>query len=316
MSIVSTHDQSDFSDGIVQLRFSDADGHVKDINAAEFAEVLQGLVELTSQMAKAGAFGEGMPPELRVRPPKEGSFIIEALLQYAATDPMGAIGSAMTAGGVLVGGFNLAVKKLRGAKPTDMDYLPNGNVKLVWAGGGVDEVSPETWNTFKSLKSGTRKSLRKILAPLSDDVESLEVREGSVTESTREVLQAPPVIVLDRSDYRETVIEVDEESEEVVNFEAEAQLRSIEFRPGEKWRVQTLQGTRQATMEDTDFLLELDRGMALHKNDIFDVKIRETRTTKNGRTSKDWALTEVKYKRRGQGDGDGEPPFEEPSTDA
>jgi hypothetical protein len=152
----------------------------------------------------------------------------------------------------------------------------------------------------------TRKALRKIMAPLSDDVSRLEVRDGSVDESSDEVLQSVPEIVMSRADYYTAVAEIDDESTEIEQLEAEAQLRSIDFRRGEKWRVETPLGNRLATIEDEDFLLRLDRGMALHKNDIFNVLIRETRTTKNGRTTKDWSITQVTFTRRGDDDGDGE----------
>lgn len=45
--------------GVVQLRFADMDDSVMDLNAAEAAEVLQGMVEFTGQLARAGALGDG-----------------------------------------------------------------------------------------------------------------------------------------------------------------------------------------------------------------------------------------------------------------
>jgi hypothetical protein len=316
MSTGTSQDFGDLSDGVVQLRFSDEGNTLTDINAAEFAEVLQGLVEFTSDMYKTGMFGDGLVPTVRVRPPVEGSFIIEAIIQYASTNPIETITGAMSAGGGIVMALNVAVKKLRGFEPADIEHLDNGNVKVIWANGGVDEIPDAAWKDLNAEKRKTRKTLRKIMAPLGDDVAQLEVRTGSVEDSTEDLLQAAPAVVMGLPDYSAAATEVNEESETVSNFEAEAQLRSIDFRPGEKWHIQTLHGTRQATMEDEDFLLQLDRGMALHKNDIFNVMIRETKTTKNGRTTKAWSLTQVTLKRRGDDDGDDELASEEQAPSA
>lgn len=306
----------ELSDGLVQLRFSDDEGKIHDLNAAEMAETLQGLVEFTSQMAKAGLFGDGPPPELRVRPPQEGSVILEAVLQWAGQNPEEAVGTALAAGGALVQGLNMGFKRLRGQEPKDFDYLDNGDVKVVWADDRVDQVPAKVWDQLRVEKKQTRKALRKLLAPLSDDADSMEVREGTSADTTDEILRAEPEVVASRDDYRTAVVDVDDISENIHTFDAEAQLTSIDFRRGEKWRIKTLDGSRQAMMEDEEFLRQVDKGMALHKNDIFDVTIREVSTTKNGRTSRDWSLIKVIRKRRGEDDGnDGSSPEEPPSPE-
>lgn len=294
-------------DGLVQLRFADERGQIQDLNAAELAEVLQGLVEFTSRMARVGLFGDGVPPEVRIRPPQQGSFIVEALILWAGANPEAAMGTALTAGGGVAQALNVAIRKLRGSQVSDFTYLDNGNVKVNWGDGTVDEIPPGVWEELKEQKRSTKKSLRKLMAPLGDDADRLEVRAGQAEDETEETLGTEPGVVVERSDYRAAAAEPDEEEEEVLTFDAEAQLRSIDFRPGEKWRVQTPKGTRRATMEDDNFLRSLDEGMALHKNDLFNVTIREVATTRNGRTTRDWALISVIRKRRGGDDGDGKP---------
>lgn len=303
MSVQKKEKAGPLLDGLVQLRFSDEAGNIHDINAAEMAEALQGLVSFTSDMAKSGLFGDGVPPEVRVRPPHEGSFIVEAVLMWAGENPEGAIGSAVTAGGALVQALNIGIKKLRGDDLTDFEYLDNGDVKLNWKAGKVDQIPSQVWDRLRVMKRPTRKSLRNIMAPLSDDVDYLEVREGAANESTAEVLESDPAMIVDRTDYRIAAAEINEVDEEIETFEAEATLKGIDFRPGEKWFIQTVYGSRRATMDDNEFALELDRGMALHKRDLFDVTIREVRTIKNGRTTREWSLIKVVRKRRG-GDDD------------
>lgn len=294
----------ELADGLVQLRYSDEGGTIHDLNAAEMAEALQGLVELNSQMAKAGLYGEGAPPELRVRPPQEGSFIIETVLQWAAENPEGAATVYGTVGGALTGVIRMGVRLVRGDEVDDFEYLDNGNVKVKWKHGSPEEVPQKVWNELQTKKRRTRKSLSKIMAPLGDDADRLEIRDGNTAETTDEIMQTEPDLVVGRDDYRAAVQEVDDISENVSQFDAEARLRTIDFRRGEKWTVKTVYGTRKATIEDEEFLLLLDRGMALHKNDIFDVTIHEVVTNKNGRNSTEWSLIRVTRKKRGEDDDD------------
>lgn len=293
------------ADGLVQLRFADEAGQVQHLNAAELAEVLQGMVAFTSQMARSGLFGDGPPPEVRVRPTQEGSFIVEALVLWAGENPEGAVSIAFTAGGALMKALDFAFRNLRGVSMSDFQYLDNGNVKVNWADNTVQEVPQGVFNELKKAKRSTKKALRQLLAPLGDDVDTLEVRDGRPSDETEDVLRSEAAVVVDRTDYRIAAAESDEVEEEIRTFDTEAELRSIDFRAGEKWRVKTPHGVRQATIEDEDFLRRLDEGMALHKNDLFDVTIREVATTRNGRTTREWSLERVTRKRRGGDDVDG-----------
>lgn len=297
---------TELRDGVVQLRFADHDDQVKAINAAELAEVLEGMVSFTSDMAKAGLFGGGLEPVVRVRPPKEGSFVIEFIVNMMNTDPVGTTGLIMTAGGGVTQAVRMGIKRLRGVEVTDFDYLDNGNVKVQWAGGTVDEIPRGAWKKLNTMSRKTRAELRKIMAPLSDDVDKLEVRDGSLEESTAELLATQPDVIADRADYRQAAVEVDEVEDGSRTFVTEAVLKSIDFRPGEKWRVATTnEGTRLATMDDEEFLRDLEHGHPIHKNDIFEVQIRETTTTKNGRSKTEWSLIDVQRKRRGADSDDG-----------
>lgn len=295
----NAHRVDEIEDGLIQLRFSDDDGNVRDINAAELAEVLQGLVEFTAGMSKTGMLGNGVPPEVRVRPPKQGSFIVEAILQWAGANPEATIGLATTAGGAIVQSLNVGIKRLRGTEPSNFEYLDNGQVKVQWPDNTVDEISLPAWKKLNEMKRPTRRTLRKILAPLGDDVDRVEVRDGRADESTEQVLTTEPDVVARREDYLSAAVEVDEVDENTDILEVEGQLSSIDFRPGQKWRVQTPLGTRMATMEDASFLAEVDRGLALHKTDNFRLRIRQERVVTNGRTKIDWAVVRVERARLG-----------------
>ncbi|WP_423058721.1 hypothetical protein [Brevibacterium linens] len=295
---------------IVQLRFADEGDEIKNLNAAEMAQVLQGIVELTSQLHKTGEFGDGLPPEVRVRPPQPGSFIIEAVMVYqsamdwAAANPEGAVSTSLAVGGAVTQAIRVGMKTLKGNRPNDFDYLDNGNVKVRWQDGSVDEMHRQTWERLRDMKRPTKSAMRKITTPLSDDADVLQVRNGNPDQTTDQILEEPVSAKADRNDYRAALSDDDEIIEEVETFEAEAQMDSVDFRPGEKWRVKTNFGQRQAIVEDEDFLRSLDQGRPIRKDDIFDVTIRENRTIKNGRTSREWSLERVALKRRGGSDAD------------
>lgn len=294
-------------DGLVQLRFADEDGQIHDLNAAELADVLQGLVEFTGQMSRAGLFGDGFPPEVRVRPAQEGSFVLEAILQWSSENPEAAWSVAMSTGGGLTKALDVAIRKLRGVQVTDFEYLDNGNVKVNWKDETVDELPVGVWNELKGQKKRTKRALRKIMAPLGDEADRLEIRSATPDAETRALLDTAPTVVSTRTDYRAAAAELDDTEEKTETFDTEAQLQSIDFRQGEKWRVSTPRGRRQATIEDEDFLRRLDEGMALHKNDVFQVTVREVATTRDGRTTREWALTRVVRTKRGGDDADPAP---------
>lgn len=298
-------------DGVVQLHFEDEAGALHDLSAAEMAEVLQGMVEFTSQMAKAGLFGEVVAPEVRVRAPKEGSVLLETLIHFTQSEPWTAAGvyasAGVAVGAKLGGAVTVAARVLRGNQVSDFDYINDGrDVKITWSDTTVDEISAEAWGELKTQKKKTKKALSKIMAPLGDDVTSLGIRSAGAGETTDDVLATEPNVVFDVADYREAVAVVPDPEDEVSIFEIEAMLASVDFREGKGWRVEFQQGTRRTQrsveVEDRAFLRSLDQGRPLHKNDILNVKIREVVKGRNGRKTTDWAIIEVLSQRRGGGE--------------
>lgn len=297
-------------DGVVQLRFRGEDDSLHDLNATEVADVLQGLVEFTSQMAKAGLFGSGYPPEVRVRPVKQGSFLVEALIQFAQENPEVAWGMALTAGGGVTESIRLAIRRLRGREASDIEYLENGGVKVTWPDDTVDEVPAEVWKELNQQSRKTKKALGKIMAPLGDDVSTLEVRQGGTEESSDDVMGTEPSDVLTRADYNAAVVPEPDPEDELDTFDLEAVAESIDFVPNSKWRLNYRFGNtrrnRQATMADEDFQRALDGGGAVHKGDILNLRIQEVVSVKNGRASTDWTIVKVLSQRAGSNDGEGE----------
>lgn len=310
--VAITRDRDEIEDGVVQLRFADDGDNVRDIGAADLAEVLEGLVEFTRELAKSGEFGDGAAPRIRIRAPKEGSFIIEAIVwmqenPFAAAGLVAFSGAVGTAAGKSVAdAIGAGIRSLRGQQPVDFDYLENGDVKVKWPDNSVSQVRRETWDKLQEMKRPTRRALSKIMTPLNTDADKLEVRDASVDATTDEILSTPAEAVAIRTDYL-TAIQVHEEPyEDQRIFETEAVLATIDFDNTAKWRVKTTrEGTRTATIEDVEFLRGLDRGDAIHKNDIFWLKVRETITKEPGKNVRtEWAVIEVQRTRRGDTGGD------------
>lgn len=277
---------------VLTLKFEgvNSDGsELHELKAAHVADVLEGIVGLASDFAKAGAFGSGMPPEVYVRPAEEGSFILEVVSMIAENpEAATAVIGTPTVGQIVW----WATKSIR-AEVKDFDYLENGNVKVAWQDDTVAEVPAPVWRELQKRRNPRKRHLRKLMAPLSDDrVTALQVSDGE-DEAAPTVSDAPREFTLERIDYHLARPEPEvEETQDI--FEIEAQMAAIDFESGEKWRVRTKDGSRAATVEDADFLRRVDRGLAIHKDDVFRLQIREDRTAGEGRrTSRKWTVLEV-----------------------
>lgn len=293
------------AEGVLQLRFRDDQNNLTELSAADVAEVLQGLVAMASDFATAGVFGDGLPGTLKVRPPREGSFILEVTNWIQHNPELTAIVAGEIGAPSLGTALVWATKSAR-AEVKGVEYLDNGEVLLTFSDDTVEQVPLEAWDVLRTKKRKRKKQLRQIMAPLSNpNVTTVEVRVAEEPPGEEIPASTPPVAVLDVADYR-AVVPVDEVEETSDIFEAEAQMVTVDFDSGEKWRVRIPGGrTRTAAVEDTDFLAKVNEGLALHKSDIFRLRIREDRTVRDGRNSKTtWTVLKVVSHRRGGGDAD------------
>lgn len=291
------------------LRFTgeDEDGsQLHELRAAHVAEVLQGLVGLTSDFDKAGVFHPEGPSgsEVLVRPAQEGSFLIEVV--RFASENWPAIAAVGGATGVpsLASVLWWATKSAR-AGVKDFDHLDNGKVKVVWQDDTAQEIPVEAWDELQKRSRRRKKQLRQILAPLSDSrVSALDVSGPSDYEPEEPDVVAPPTTyVLTRPDY-DAVKPDDEVGETSEVFETEAQMSAIDFDDSTRWKVKTTTRTRSATVEDAAFLARVADGLAIRKTDIFRLRIREDAVIKNGSTRTSWTVLRVESHRRAAGDDD------------
>lgn len=165
---------SDSVDGVMEsltLRFegkkSENGDPLHELRASHVAEVLQGLVGLSSDFTKAGAFGENpQGSELLVRPPKEGSFIIEVLRIVAENGDSIATGAGIAGVPTLSQVIWWATKSSR-ADVKSFEHLDNGNVKVEWQDDTAQEVPLPAWQELQKRDRRRKKQLRQIMAPLS-----------------------------------------------------------------------------------------------------------------------------------------------------
>lgn len=292
------------ADGIVDsltLRFDgeEKDGTaVQELRAAHVAEVLQGLVGLSSDFAKAGVFGDGPAgSEVLVRPAQQGSFLIE-VVRFIQDHH-----EAIEAAGVptLSQVIWWATRSAR-ADVSDFEYLENGNVKVSWQDNTVREVPLPAWQELQKRGRRRKKQLRQIMAPLSDArVSSVEIQSPPAAEV--EAGEDAEAFTLTRPDY-DAVRPDDEINERQEIFETEAQMSAIDFDNPTRWRVKTKDATRAATVEDKDFLGRVANGLAIRKSDIFKLTVREDMVEKNGRSRRTWTVLQVESYRRAAHDDD------------
>ena len=303
------------ADGLVDtltLRFDgeDEDGtKLHELRASHVAEVLQGLVGLTGDFAKAGAFGDGPAgSEVLVRPAQKGSFLIEVVRFVVDNQEAIAAGAGATGVPSLSTIIFWSTKSVR-ATVKGVEYLENGHVLLSWSDDTVDEVPKEAWEELNKRKRRRKKQLRQIMAPLSDSrVEKVQVQSSppvAAIEADPEAKEDEDAedFTLTRPDY--DAAKPEDEVEETQNvFETEAQMSAIDFDRPDNWRVKTPEVKRNATVEDADFLARVAGGLAIRKTDIFNLRVRETATEKNGRTTRTWTVLQVLGHRRAAHDDD------------
>lgn len=296
------------NDGILDslvLRFDgrNEDGtDVHELRASHVSEVLEGLVGLSEDFEKAGVFHSEGPEEseVLVRPAKEGSFLIEVV--RTVTENWETVATYATAGGIPTLGQIVwwATKSAR-AEVKDFSHLDNGNVKITWQDDTAEEIPTAAWDELNKRKRRRKKQLRQIMAPL-EDPRVTELDLTSPLEADRED-NGSDEYTLTKADYV-SVKPSDEVDETFEVFEAEAQMSAIDFDDPTKWKVRAGGKTRTATVEDEAFLSEVAQGLPISKDDIFQLRVREDRITKNERTRTSWTILSVERQRRATDDNE------------
>ena len=294
----------------ITLRFAAEDGSDADLHslrAADVAQVLQGLAGIVGEFDKAGVFHEEGPADSQVlvRPAKEGSFIIEAFRVASENWEMVAAGSSVIGIPSIAKIIEWSTKSMR-AQPMAAEHLDNGNVMITWQDDTVEEVPKKAWDELNNQghKRRLKKHMRAILTPLSDErVETLDITGGQPPADDVAEAPVPDSLVLRREDY-DNAAPSDDIAETTDTFDALAQMQTIDFNDPTKWRVKAAGRTRKAEVQDKDFLQRVANGLPISNTDTFQLKIREDRIEKNGRSRTKWTVLKVESHRRTAGDDD------------
>lgn len=269
-----------------------------ELRASHVAEVLRGLVGISSDFEKAGVFHDDGPSssEILVRPPQQGSFLLEVVRVITENPEATAKVVAATGAPTLSTIIWWATKSVR-AGVKDFSHLDNGNVKIVWQDDTADEVPRHAWEELQKRKRRRKKQLREIMAPLSDPrVEEVEL--SAPEEASKPDDNTVDTFTLERDDY-EAAKPNDEIEEDVEFLDVEAGMSAIDFDDPTKWKVRTRDEKRTATVEDEEFLGRVAGGLPIRKSDIFRLHIRQDSVRKNGRTRTKWTVLAVKSHKRG-----------------
>ena len=292
-----TEDRTSFKEQqILTLRFTgrnEDETALQELRAEHVSDVLEGISELVQDFDKAGAFHNMGPTsrDLFVRPAKEGSFIIE-LVQIVVNSPLAEAAAenpweVSTALGLpSVSTIIWSATRIFRDQLKDFEYLDNGNVKVLWRDDTASELTPAVWEELNKRSRRRKKQLCKIMRPMDD----ARVNELEATSSVDR--DNDPKVKLTRQDY-DVVKPSEEETEAFDIFDIQGQLSAIDFDDPDRWKIKTRIATRVATVEDEAFLEEVAHGLNLNKTDTYDLKIREDRVTKNGRTATKWTILKI-----------------------
>lgn len=292
---------------ILQLRFADGKGSDTQISAWELAQSIEGVAGIAEELGKMGFFGEGMSPELQVRPPKEGSFVLDFVVpitDMAHNDPGGTAALFGTLGTGFAYAIHNGVKLVKGDRVKDIEPVEGNEeiFKVTWQSGEVTHTPVDVWQKFQRMPRKTRKNFQKLMAPLEDSADRLEIRSGTTSQSTEEIMNTPVVEEYDHRDYREVSYEPPAEEDVETIFDVEATFQSMNFEFGKKWKIISTAGSRMATMEDEDFQKLIDSGLKIGKDDLFNVTIKETISHNLGKARSSWAMTKIVRTRKGDGE--------------
>lgn len=288
---------------IFQMRFKDSDGGDTYLSAWELAASIEGVAGFAEQLAKKGVFGEGIKPEVQVRPMKEGSFVVDFVIPALAEHALDAIPVAVGAAGMLFyDQIKAGINNIKGIPVADFDLVSDDFIKVTWKDGEATQVHKDVWDEFQNMKKRTRRNLEKIIAPLSSSADTVEFRGGSPSEDAKEIMESKPIAAVTSKEYQEVVSAPQEVQEYDREFIAEAKFESVDFRPGGKCRIASTAGRRMVTIEDDNFQSLLDSGLKIGKDDLYEVTIKETVTVKSGRSTTSWVLTNIRRTKKGDGE--------------
>lgn len=159
------------------------------------------------------------------------------------------------------------IKHTKGNKPTEIEELLNGNIKLHFSDKDIEdpEIDNSVFTLYRDIR--VRKEIENAIAPLEKEgIETFQVYSGNevferIQKSEAMYFHLPPI-----SD------EAVDEHESIKIFS----IHSLSFKEDNKWRLSDGTNTFFVTISDQDFLKSVDQNqISFSKGDLLKVRLKE-----------------------------------------
>jgi hypothetical protein len=244
----------------------------------DLAPALLALGDLFTEASQI-VYPDGGPVALSIKATKQGSFEVHLILEAKelwdqVVDIFGsdAVTVLATLENLILGAAGLfaLVKKIGGRRIEQEEPAPQPNhVKITLEDGTALEIPTEVAQMYRRISIRTK--ARDVVAPLKrDGVEQVKFGETS---------QAPPTLVIEKDDLHAYESAAAEEGDVLLEEEREMVLQiaqvSIE---GRKWRLSDGTSPFWASIEDPQFLADIESGEKFAQGDMLRCRVRFIQT--------------------------------------
>lgn len=278
----------------IELRLSahyvgpDVEGEME---VGQFAEALQGFGLLAKAAGSAKIWGAAPPPQVKAKPPEDGSFTVLVMLLWI-WDNSGHLLDLTPVAAMIGGAIELLMKRLR-CPVKSIDPVGDGDEwKIIYEDGSFLIVSRETLDLMQAPR--LKKALRKIGGP----VDGRAVRQVDLSVGEHHQL-------ITDDDRRALEESLDQATPSTRTFDTTAKLSTVDFDMGGAWKFHSLEGDLRGMMVDEEFRAKIDSSeVRLGKNDELRIRVRvDSRVDSDGKISKHTNIERVlKYYPGGQQD--------------
>jgi hypothetical protein len=186
-------------------------------------------------------------------------------------------------GGGLAGGLVGLLRVLKGRRPVKIEQ--KGDVATVWmTQTETIEVERDVIRLYRN--SVVRTSLEKVVSPL----ERAGITDFGVVVNGQVVLDVHDDEV---TSFSAAVSDVDAEVVSDTITRKMLQIEYLAFKDGNKWRVHDGTATYHASIEDKEFLANIDAGERFGKGDVLVVELRQVQSIVNAKLVNESIIVKV-----------------------
>ena len=186
-------------------------------------------------------------------------------------------------GGGLAGGLVGLLRVLKGRRPVKIEQ--KGDVATVWmTQTETIEVERDVIRLYRN--SVVRTSLEKVVSPLERE----GITDFGVVVNGQVVLDVHDDEV---TSFSAAVSDVDAEVVSDTITRKMLQIEYLAFKDGNKWRVHDGTATYHASIEDKEFLANIDAGERFRKGDVLVVELRQVQSIVNAKLVNESIIVKV-----------------------